>query len=187
MSRFQMVSGETTRRHYGVVLRPVPRASQGHKHTSTPGDTATPPPGLAEGPGLSLAVVLLPGQTRNAACGPGPAASTGDPEPLSQQELVSRMGHDAPCPAALVVIRVGPVTVDREQNQRVAVREAAPRQQPGRASASSRNGSLRSRRAKKYTPLLPAPSRPSGPTGRHAGGPLRQSRRRPAAPTRVTN
>ena len=39
--------------------------------------------------------------------GPGPAASTGDPDPESQQELFSRLGRDAPCPAALAVIRAG--------------------------------------------------------------------------------
>ena len=44
---------------------------------------------------------------RGFADGPGPAASTGDPDPESQQELFSRLGRDAPCPAALAVIRAG--------------------------------------------------------------------------------
>ena len=37
--------------------------------------------------------------------GQGPAASTGDPDPESQQELFSRLGRDAPCSAVLSVIR----------------------------------------------------------------------------------
>ncbi len=37
--------------------------------------------------------------------GQGPAASTGDQDPESQQELFSRLGRDAPCSAALSVIR----------------------------------------------------------------------------------
>jgi hypothetical protein len=41
---------------------------------------------------------------RGFADGPGPTASTGDPDPESQQELFSRLGSDAPCPAALAVI-----------------------------------------------------------------------------------
>ena len=39
--------------------------------------------------------------------GPGPAASTGDPDPESQQELFSRLGRDAPASAVLAVIRAG--------------------------------------------------------------------------------
>jgi hypothetical protein len=37
--------------------------------------------------------------------GQGPAASTGDPDPESQQELFSRLGRDAPCSAVLSVLR----------------------------------------------------------------------------------
>ncbi len=44
---------------------------------------------------------------RGFADGPGPAASTGGPDPESQQELFSRLGRDTPCPAALAVIRAG--------------------------------------------------------------------------------
>ena len=36
---------------------------------------------------------------RGFADGDGPAASTGDPDPESQQELFSRLGRDAPAPA----------------------------------------------------------------------------------------
>jgi hypothetical protein len=39
--------------------------------------------------------------------GPGPAASTGDPDPESQQELFSRLGRDATPSAVLAVIRAG--------------------------------------------------------------------------------
>ena len=39
--------------------------------------------------------------------GDGPAASTGDPDPESQQELFSRLGRDAPTSAVLSVIRAG--------------------------------------------------------------------------------
>jgi hypothetical protein len=42
--------------------------------------------------------------------GPGPAASTGDPDPESQQELLSRLGRDAPCSTVLATIRAGWVT-----------------------------------------------------------------------------
>ena len=44
---------------------------------------------------------------RGFADGDGPAASTGDPDPESQQELFSRLGCDAPAPALLAAIRVG--------------------------------------------------------------------------------
>ena len=44
---------------------------------------------------------------RGFAGGDGPAASTGDPDPESQQELFSRLGRDAPAPALLAAIRVG--------------------------------------------------------------------------------
>ena len=44
---------------------------------------------------------------RGFADGAGPAASTGDPDPESQQELFSRLGRDAPVPAALAVVRAG--------------------------------------------------------------------------------
>jgi hypothetical protein len=47
--------------------------------------------------------------------GPGPAASTGDPDPESRQELFSRLGRDAPRSAALAAIRAG-----WEANRRVA-------------------------------------------------------------------
>ncbi len=47
--------------------------------------------------------------------GPGPAASTGDPDPESQQERFSRLGRDAPRSAALAAIRAG-----WEANRRVA-------------------------------------------------------------------
>ena len=43
---------------------------------------------------------------RGFADGDGPAASTGDPDPESQQELFSRLGRDAPAPALLAAIRV---------------------------------------------------------------------------------
>ena len=44
---------------------------------------------------------------RGFADGPGPAASTGDPDPESQRELFSRLGRDAPCSAVLATIRAG--------------------------------------------------------------------------------
>ena len=44
---------------------------------------------------------------RGFADGPGPAASTGDPDPESQQELFSCLGRDAPASAVLAVIRAG--------------------------------------------------------------------------------
>jgi hypothetical protein len=44
---------------------------------------------------------------RGFAYGPGQAASTGDPDPESQQELFSLLGRDTPCPEALAVIRAG--------------------------------------------------------------------------------
>ena len=44
---------------------------------------------------------------RGFADGSGPAASTGDPDPESQQELFSRLGRDAPASAVLLVIRAG--------------------------------------------------------------------------------
>jgi hypothetical protein len=44
---------------------------------------------------------------RGFADGLGPAASTGDQDPESQQELFSRLGRDAQCPAALATIRAG--------------------------------------------------------------------------------
>ena len=44
---------------------------------------------------------------RGFADGPGPASSTGDPDPESQQELFSRLGRDAPASAVLSVIRAG--------------------------------------------------------------------------------
>ena len=44
---------------------------------------------------------------RGFADGNGPAASTGDPDPESQQELFSRLGRDAPASAVLAVIRAG--------------------------------------------------------------------------------
>ena len=44
---------------------------------------------------------------RGFADGPGPAASTGDPDPESQQELFSRLGRDASCSAVLATIRAG--------------------------------------------------------------------------------
>ena len=44
---------------------------------------------------------------RGFADGSGPAASTGDPDPESQQELFSRLGRDAPASAVLAVIRAG--------------------------------------------------------------------------------
>ena len=37
--------------------------------------------------------------------GDGPAATTGDPDAESQQELFSRLGRDAPAPAVLAAIR----------------------------------------------------------------------------------
>ena len=37
----------------------------------------------------------------------GPATSTGDPDPESQQELFSRLGRDAPTSAVLAVVRAG--------------------------------------------------------------------------------
>jgi hypothetical protein len=39
--------------------------------------------------------------------GDGPAPSTGDPDLESQQELFSKLGSDAPCPAGLAVVRAG--------------------------------------------------------------------------------
>ncbi len=48
---------------------------------------------------------LDPLTRRGFADGPGPAAATGDPDPESQQELYSRLGRDAPCPAGLAVVR----------------------------------------------------------------------------------
>ena len=47
--------------------------------------------------------------------GDGPAASTGDPDPESQQELFSRLGRDAPSSAVLGAVRVG-----WTENRRVA-------------------------------------------------------------------
>ena len=44
---------------------------------------------------------------RGFADGSGPAATTGDPDPESQQELFSRLGRDAPASAVLAVIRAG--------------------------------------------------------------------------------
>ena len=44
---------------------------------------------------------------RGFADGDGPAASTGDLDPESQQELFSRLGRDAPASAVLAVIRAG--------------------------------------------------------------------------------
>ena len=44
---------------------------------------------------------------RGFADGDGGAAPTGDPDPESQQELVSRLSRDAPAPALLAAIRVG--------------------------------------------------------------------------------
>ncbi len=44
---------------------------------------------------------------RGFADGPWPAASMGDPDPESQQELFSRLGRDAPCSAVLDTIRAG--------------------------------------------------------------------------------
>ena len=44
---------------------------------------------------------------RGFADGDGPAASTGDPDAESQQELFSRLGRDAPAPALLATIRAG--------------------------------------------------------------------------------
>jgi hypothetical protein len=44
---------------------------------------------------------------RGFADGPGPVASTGDPDPESQQELFSRLGRDAPRLAILAIIRAG--------------------------------------------------------------------------------
>ena len=44
---------------------------------------------------------------RGIADGDGPAASTGDPDPESRQELSSRLGRDAPAPALLAAMRVG--------------------------------------------------------------------------------
>ncbi len=37
--------------------------------------------------------------------GAGPATSTGDLDPESQQELFSRLGHDTQCSAALSIFR----------------------------------------------------------------------------------
>ena len=48
-----------------------------------------------------------PPSRRGFADGGGPAASTGDPDPESRQELFSRLGRDAPAPALLAAIRVG--------------------------------------------------------------------------------
>jgi hypothetical protein len=42
---------------------------------------------------------------RGFADGDGPAASTGDPDAESQQELFSRLGRDAPVPAVLAAVR----------------------------------------------------------------------------------
>ena len=44
---------------------------------------------------------------RGFADGDGPAPSTGDPDPESQQELFSRLDRNAPAPALLAAIRVG--------------------------------------------------------------------------------
>ena len=44
---------------------------------------------------------------RGFADGDGPAASTGDPDPESQQELFSRLGRDAPMTAVLAAIHAG--------------------------------------------------------------------------------
>ena len=44
---------------------------------------------------------------RGFADGDGPAASTGDPDPESQQKLFSRLGRDTPASAVLAVIRTG--------------------------------------------------------------------------------
>ena len=44
---------------------------------------------------------------RGFADGDGPAASTGDPDAESQQELFSRLGHDASAPAGLASVRAG--------------------------------------------------------------------------------
>ncbi len=70
---------------------------------------------LDEGEDLRFDVTRLPCSQnladaltrRGFANGPGPAASTGDPDPESQQELFSRLGRDAPCPSALAVFGPG--------------------------------------------------------------------------------
>ena len=48
-----------------------------------------------------------PWARRGCTHGPGPAASTGDPNAESQHELFSRLGRDAPSSAALAVVRAG--------------------------------------------------------------------------------
>ena len=50
---------------------------------------------------------------RGFADGDGPAASTGDPDAESQQELFSRLGRDAFIPARLTVVRAGWATTRR--------------------------------------------------------------------------
>ena len=50
---------------------------------------------------------------RGFADGLGPATSTGDPDPESQQELFSRLGRDAPTLAVLAVIRAGWAAIRR--------------------------------------------------------------------------
>ena len=60
-------------------------------------------------------VTRLPGSRKttdplsrgSCAGGDGPAASTGDPDPESRQELFSRLGRDVPTPAQPASIRVG--------------------------------------------------------------------------------
>ena len=60
-------------------------------------------------------VTRLPGSRKttdplsrgSCAGGDGPAASTGDPDPESRQELFSRLGRDVPTPALPASIRVG--------------------------------------------------------------------------------
>ena len=75
---------------------------------------------------------------RGFADGDGPAVSTGDPDPESQQELFSRLGRDAPSSAVLAVVRA-----EWAENRRVAaVTFAAVKEGDASPSVRPRGGAV---------------------------------------------